>query len=132
MRCAVRVGAHDLCVGVWARWQKDGAGRWEEVRTPRALLVPIRSASGTLHSLHAIYAERIEDRDKDFPPRGRKAGCFHLLGEVWQTRRYASPKAWRPQPRFTRRPAGRLPWPSMRATLKPWRASYARFMRTRC
>ncbi|WP_374339842.1 hypothetical protein [Methyloversatilis sp.] len=67
---------------MWPRWQKDGAGRWEEVRTPGALLVPIRSASGTLHSLHAIYAERIEDRDKDFLLHGRKAGCFHLLGEV--------------------------------------------------
>jgi uncharacterized protein (DUF927 family)/phage/plasmid primase-like uncharacterized protein len=77
-----RVRAHGLRVGVWPRWQKDGAGRWEEVRTPGALLVPIRSASGTLHSLQAIYAERIEDRDKDFLPHGRKAGCFHLLGEV--------------------------------------------------
>ncbi|MDP3842544.1 MAG: DUF927 domain-containing protein [Oxalobacteraceae bacterium] len=77
-----RVRAHGLRVGVWLRWQKDGAGRWEEVRTPGALLVPIRSASGTLHSLQAIYAERIEDRDKDYLPDGRKAGCFHLLGEV--------------------------------------------------
>ncbi|MGL6080636.1 DUF927 domain-containing protein [Methyloversatilis discipulorum] len=77
-----RVRAHGLRVGVWPRWQKDGAGRWEEIRTPGALLVPIRSASGTLHSLQAIYAERIEDRDKDYLPDGRKAGCFHLLGDV--------------------------------------------------
>lgn len=77
-----RVKAHGLKVGDWPRWQDDGAGRWEEVRTPGALLVPIRSTSGTLHSLQAIYAERIDGRDKDYLSNGRKSGCFHLLGEV--------------------------------------------------
>ncbi len=76
------VGSHGLKIGNWSRWQQDGAGRWEENRVPGALLVPIRSASGTLHSLQAIFAERIDGRDKDFLPHGRKSGCFHLLGEV--------------------------------------------------
>lgn len=76
------VGAHGLKVGNWSRWRQDGAGRWEEERVLGVLLVPIRSASGTLHSLQAIFAERIEGRDKDFLPHGRKSGCFHLLGEV--------------------------------------------------
>lgn len=76
------VGPHGLKVGTWSRWRQVGAERWEEERVPGVLLVPIRSASGTLHSLQAIFAERIEGRDKDFLPNGRKSGCFHLLGEV--------------------------------------------------
>jgi putative DNA primase/helicase len=77
-----RVRAHGLRVGIWQRWIQDGAGRWVPEPVPGCLLVPTRSASGTLHSLQAIYPEKIDGRDKDYLPHGRKSGCFHLIGEV--------------------------------------------------
>jgi len=71
-----------LRVGIWPKWEQDHAGRWEETRIPGVLLVPMRSASGTLHSLQAIYPDKVDGRDKDFLPHGQKAGQFHLIGEL--------------------------------------------------
>jgi len=74
--------AHGLRVGSWPKWQEVRPGEWREERIPGALLVPMRSASGTLHSLQAIYQDKVNGRDKDFLPGGEKAGKFHLIGEV--------------------------------------------------
>ena len=43
-----------------------------------ALLIPARDATGRLWSLESIYP----DGGKRFLRGGRKAGCFHVLGEV--------------------------------------------------
>ncbi|MCK0507373.1 toprim domain-containing protein [Aromatoleum anaerobium] len=69
-----------LRVGSWPKWTQGRDGAWEESRIPGVLLVPMRSASGTLHSLQAIYAEKVDGRDKDFLPHGEKTGKFHLIG----------------------------------------------------
>jgi len=76
------VPAHDLRVGAWPKWVEVRPGEWREERIPGALLVPMRSPSGTLHSLQAIYQDKVDGRDKDFLPGGEKAGKFHLIGEV--------------------------------------------------
>lgn len=70
---------HGLRVGAWPKWD-DHLRDWR--RIPNALLVPMRSPSGTLHSLQAIYQDKVDGRDKDFLPGGEKAGKFHLIGEV--------------------------------------------------
>ena len=71
-----------LRVASWPKWVEARPGQWEETRIGNALLVPMRSPSGTLHSLQAIYPEKIDGRDKDFLPHGEKAGKFHLIGEI--------------------------------------------------
>jgi len=76
------VPSFGLRVGSWPKWVQDHAGRWYETRIPGALLVPMRSPSGTLHSLQAIYPDKVDGRDKDFLPHGEKAGKFHLIGEL--------------------------------------------------
>ncbi len=76
------VPSFGLRIGTWPKWVQDHAGRWDETRIPGVLLVPMRSPSGTLHSLQAIYPEKIDGRDKDFLPHGEKAGKFHLIGEI--------------------------------------------------
>jgi putative DNA primase/helicase len=43
----------------------------------KALVIPMRDASGALHSLQFIDA----DGDKRFLSGGRKKGCFYLIGE---------------------------------------------------
>lgn len=75
------VPSFGLRVGSWLKWQEVRPGEWREERIPNALLVPMRSPSGTLHSLQAIHAEKVDGRDKDFLPGGEKAGKFHLIGE---------------------------------------------------
>ncbi len=72
------VPSFGLRVGSWPKWD-DHLQDWR--RIPDALLVPMRSPSGTLHSLQAIHAEKVDGRDKDFLPGGEKAGKFHLIGE---------------------------------------------------
>lgn len=74
------VASHGLKVGAWPKWTHEN-DRWVEHRIDGALLVPIRDAKGTLHSLQAIYPARHDGRDKDFLPGGEKAGKFHLIGE---------------------------------------------------
>lgn len=76
------VPSYGLRIGSWPKWSQGRGGEWEEARIPGALLVPMRSASGTLHSLQAIYAEKVDGRDKNFLPHGEKAGKFHLIGEL--------------------------------------------------
>lgn len=76
------VPAYGLRVGSWPKWVEVRPGEWREERIPGVLLVPMRSASGTLHSLQAIYQDKVDGRDKDFLPGGEKAGKFHLIGEV--------------------------------------------------
>ncbi|MBS0372533.1 MAG: DUF927 domain-containing protein [Proteobacteria bacterium] len=76
------VAAHGLRVGAWQKWVKARPEEWQPERIPGALLVPMRSPSGTLHSLQAIYPDKVDGRDKDFLPGGEKAGKFHLIGEV--------------------------------------------------
>lgn len=72
------VPSFGLRVGTWPKWD-DHLQDWR--RIPNALLVPMRRPSGTLHSLQAIHAEKVDGRDKDFLPGGEKAGKFHLIGE---------------------------------------------------
>ena len=78
------VPSFGLRVASWPKWQEVRPGEWREERIQGALLVPMRSPSGTLHSLQAIYADKVDGRDKDFLPHGEKAGKFHLIGEVVQ------------------------------------------------
>ncbi len=73
------VPSYGLQVGSWPKWD-DRLQDWR--RIPNALLVPMRSPSGTLHSLQAIYQDKVDGRDKDFLPGGEKAGKFHLIGEI--------------------------------------------------
>ncbi|GLT22837.1 hypothetical protein GCM10007933_22980 [Zoogloea oryzae] len=75
------VQSFGLRAGTWPKWVQDHAGRWEETHVPGVLLVPMRSPSGTLHSLQAIYPEKVDGRDKDFLPHGEKVGKSHLIGE---------------------------------------------------
>ncbi|WP_374481329.1 DUF927 domain-containing protein [Zoogloea sp.] len=74
-----RVSAFGLRVSSWPKWD-DHLKDWR--RIPGVLLVPMRSPSGTLHSLQAIYTDKVDGRDKDFLPHGEKAGKFHLIGEL--------------------------------------------------
>jgi putative DNA primase/helicase len=76
------VPSFGLRVGSWPKWEEVRLSEWRENRIPGVLLVPMRSASGTLHSLQAIYPDKVDGRDKDFLPGGEKAGKFHLIGEV--------------------------------------------------
>ncbi|WP_187394527.1 DUF927 domain-containing protein [Zoogloea oleivorans] len=76
------VPSFGLRVASWPKWVEARPGQWEETRIGNALLVPMRSPSGTLHSLQAIYPEKIDGRDKDFLLHGEKAGKFHLIGEI--------------------------------------------------
>lgn len=76
------VPSFGLRVASWSKWQEVRPGEWREERIPGALLVPMRSPSGTLHSLQAIYTDKVDGRDKDFLPHGEKAGKFHLIGEI--------------------------------------------------
>ena len=55
------VGAHGL------RQQSDGC-----------LIVPLCDENGALHSLQTIAATG----EKRYLPRGRKRGCFHMIGEI--------------------------------------------------
>lgn len=71
-----------LRVASWLKWEEVRPGEWREKRIPNALLVPMRSPSGTLHSLQAIYPDKVDGRDKDFLLHGEKAGKFHLIGEI--------------------------------------------------
>jgi len=74
--------SYGLRIGTWPKWEEVRPGEWRENRIPGVLLVPMRSASGTLHSLQAIYPDKVDGRDKDFLPGGEKAGKFHLIGEL--------------------------------------------------
>ncbi len=76
------VPSFGLRVGTWPKFEEVRPGEWRENRIPGVLLVPMRSASGTLHSLQAIYPDKVDGRDKDFLPHGEKAGKFHLIGEL--------------------------------------------------
>ena len=76
------VPSFGLRVGSWPKWEEVRPGEWRENRIPGVLLVPMRSPSGTLHSLQAIYPDKVGGRDKDFLPHGEKAGKFHLIGEL--------------------------------------------------
>ncbi|MDD3354158.1 DUF927 domain-containing protein [Zoogloea sp.] len=76
------VPSFGLRVASWPKWQEVRPGEWREERILGALLVPMRSPSGTLHSLQAIYPDKVDGRDKDFLPHGEKAGKFHLIGEI--------------------------------------------------
>lgn len=76
------VPSFGLRVGSWPKFEEVRPGEWRENRIPGVLLVPMRSPSGTLHSLQAIYADKVDGRDKDFLPGGEKAGKFHLIGEL--------------------------------------------------
>lgn len=76
------VPSYGLRVGTWSKWSEVRPNEWDEVRIPNALLVPMRSPSGTLHSLQAIYTDKVDGRDKDFLPHGEKRGKFHLIGEI--------------------------------------------------
>jgi putative DNA primase/helicase len=71
-----------LRVGTWPKWEEVRPGEWRENRIPGVLLVPMRSPSGTLQSLQAIFPDKVDGRDKDFLPSGEKAGKFHLIGEL--------------------------------------------------
>jgi uncharacterized protein (DUF927 family)/phage/plasmid primase-like uncharacterized protein len=76
------VPSFGLRVTSWPKWVEARPGEWAETRIGNALLVPMRSPSGTLHSLQAIYPEKMDGRDKDFLPHGEKAGKFHLIGKI--------------------------------------------------
>ncbi|RTL30999.1 MAG: DUF927 domain-containing protein, partial [Rhodocyclaceae bacterium] len=77
------VPSYGLRVGTWSKWSEVRPNEWDEVHIPNALLVPMRSPSGTLHSLQAIYADKLDGRDKDFLPHGEKRGKHHLIGEIF-------------------------------------------------
>ncbi|WP_298622273.1 DUF927 domain-containing protein [uncultured Zoogloea sp.] len=76
------VPSFGLRVGTWPKWREVRPGEWREERIPNALLLPMRSPSGTLHSLQAIYAEKLEDLEKCFLTNGEKLGKLHLIGEL--------------------------------------------------
>ena len=77
------VKAHGVRVGDWRIGARLVSGAWEDRHIVGALLVPMRDAEGTLHSLQAIFPGRDEllGRDKDFLPGGEKRGCYHAIGK---------------------------------------------------
>ncbi|WP_139379474.1 toprim domain-containing protein, partial [Zoogloea sp. LCSB751] len=77
-----RVASFGLKVCTWTRREEIRPGEWKEVHIPNTLLVPVRNSKGTLHSLQAIYPEKISNRDKEFLSNGLKQACFHLIGEI--------------------------------------------------
>ena len=60
-------------------------GSWPQRKADNCLLIPLRTASGKLASVQAIFPSKIkirgEDRDKDFLFGGQKAGAFFALGD---------------------------------------------------
>lgn len=79
------VHAHGLrTLRFWAKPMRIADGSWRELAIANVLLVPMWDWSGELHNLQAIFPARHEQlgRDKDFLSGGRKAGLFHLLGDV--------------------------------------------------
>jgi len=83
-----KVGVHGLrFLPVWERRVYAEDGRYETVRVPDVLLVPMKDASGTLWSLQAIFPQTCPDlgRDKDFLSGGRKRGIFHWIGKRTET-----------------------------------------------
>lgn len=73
------VKSHGLRVGKWEKLDHENG----EVRviSEQALLVPIRDAKKTIHSLQAIFVGKaIGDRDKDFVSGGAKEGLFYSFG----------------------------------------------------
>lgn len=73
------VRSHGLRVGVWEVTDPDTG----EVRvlSRQALLVPIRDAAKRIHSLQAIYPNKIAGRDKDYLKDGAKSGLFYSFGK---------------------------------------------------
>lgn len=68
-----RVKAHPgVMIGPWPQRQKDSC-----------LLIPLRTASGTLATVQAIYQDKPADgRDKDFLKGAPKKGAFFTIGDV--------------------------------------------------
>lgn len=74
------VKSHGLRVGSWEKVDDDDG----EINTvsANALMVPIRDAGKRIHSLQAIFPNKIYgDRDKDFVRHGAKAGLFYSFGK---------------------------------------------------
>jgi putative DNA primase/helicase len=83
-----RVGVHGLrFCPVWERRVYAKDGRFETVKVPGALLVPMKDETGAIWNLQAIFAEPCPalGRDKDFLSGGRKRGLFHWLGKRTET-----------------------------------------------
>ncbi len=73
------VKSHGLRVGVWEVTDPETG----EVRvlSRQALLVPIRDAGKRIHSLQAIFPNKIGGRDKDYLKDGAKSGMFYSFGK---------------------------------------------------
>lgn len=67
-------------VDAWAIDTEDG----RVITVANALLVPIWSSPGKLSSLQAIFPSRKNalKRDKDYLARGRKHGCYFVIGAI--------------------------------------------------
>lgn len=73
------VRSHGLRVGPWTKINEETGEVWTV--TPAALLVPIRDAKKTIHSMQAIYPKKVGGRDKDFLKHGPKEGLFYSFGK---------------------------------------------------
>lgn len=73
------VKSHGLRIGTWEVVDADTG----EVRvmSKNALLVPIRDAGKRIHSMQAIYPNKIGSRDKDYLRGGAKSGMFYSIGK---------------------------------------------------
>lgn len=73
------VKSYGLRVGAWEKIDHEN-GTVDTVST-QALLIPIRDTKKNIHSLQAIFTDKIRDRDKDFVRGGAKAGLFYSFGK---------------------------------------------------
>ena len=75
------VKAHGLRVGRWEKFDQE-TGQMRVV-SDEALLVPIRDASKSIHSLQAIFPSKdnVLGRDRDYLTWGAKEGHFFTIGK---------------------------------------------------
>ena len=57
-------------------------GSWPQRKADNCLLIPLRTASGKLASVQAIFSEKRGDRDKDFLKGGAKTGAYFVIGDL--------------------------------------------------
>lgn len=73
------VRAHNVRVGKWEKVDQETGEVY--VISKQALLIPIRDLKKRMHSLQAVFPEKLRDgRDKDYLTNGAKEGLFHTIG----------------------------------------------------
>ena len=77
-------------------------GHWPQRKADNCLLLPLRTAAGTLASVQAIYPEPRGGRDKDFLRGGAKSGAYFVIGELEGSNPVLTARATPPPPPCTK------------------------------